>query len=164
MGLLGNLLKNAIGDGISKGIGDAIGKATEKAVKPAAENLANKAADHINTSAEAIEKSQNELSEAMEKMDSSNLDDESEYSYVLNKFPRWTFSAIENIYGDKGEDYSSATICVSLTDDIIEAYQKVLAANGFNGDFQIQKKIVDGKECIVDFSFVMDSEIKYFIR
>lgn len=164
MGLLGNLFKNAIDDGISKGIGDAIGKATEKAVKPAAENFANKAANHINTSAEAIEKSQIELNEAIKEMDNANFDDDCEYSDVLNKFPRWTFSAIENIYGDREEDYSSATICVSLSDDMIEAYQKILAANGFNGDFQIQKKIVDGKECIVDFSFVMDSEIKFLIR
>lgn len=76
----------------------------------------------------------------------------------------WTFSPIEDIRGDRGEDYVTATITATLSDDTVEAYQKILAANGFTGDFQIQKKIVDGKEYIVDFSFVMDSEIAFLIK
>ena len=48
MGLLGNLISNAVSDGIGKGIQDAVGKAVESAVKPAADKLAGQAANQLN--------------------------------------------------------------------------------------------------------------------
>lgn len=52
MEVLGNLLKNAIGDGISKGIS----KAAERVVAPKAEAYANKVADSLDEATKAMEK------------------------------------------------------------------------------------------------------------
>ena len=48
MGLLGNILSNAVSDGIGKGIQNAVGKAVEGAVRPAADKLAGQAASSLN--------------------------------------------------------------------------------------------------------------------
>ncbi len=48
MGLLGNILGNAVSEGIGKGIQNAVGKAVEGAVRPAADKWAGQAAQSLN--------------------------------------------------------------------------------------------------------------------
>ena len=60
MGLLKNLISDAVGDGIGKGIQNAVGKAVESAVRPAADRLAGKAADQLNQTAKELDQSMNE--------------------------------------------------------------------------------------------------------
>jgi len=52
---------------------------------------------------------------------------------------------------------------MELTDDLIEKYQDALKQNGFTGDWQIMSKTVEGKEYKVDFTFVSDAYINYYI-
>lgn len=57
MGLLKNLISDAVNEGIGKGIQSAVGKAVESAVKPAADKLAGKAADQLNQASKDIDQS-----------------------------------------------------------------------------------------------------------
>jgi chemotaxis protein histidine kinase CheA len=58
MGLLKNILSDAIGDGVSK----AVGKAVEKAVAPAAERFAQKQAEALENASKKVEQSINAAS------------------------------------------------------------------------------------------------------
>ena len=59
MGLLKNLISDAVSDGIGKGIQSAVGKAVESAVRPAADKLAGKAAEQLNQTTHDLDESMN---------------------------------------------------------------------------------------------------------
>ena len=61
MGLLKNLISDAVNEGIGKGIQSAVGKAVESAVKPAADKLAGKAADQLNQASKDIDQSMKDM-------------------------------------------------------------------------------------------------------
>lgn len=175
MGFLGNIIKNAVGEGIS----NAVGKAVESAVAPAAEKLANAAAGHLNTSAEVIEKTD----EAMASQGSSlagafaNLEKASlnyanaatgaMWNSLLAPYPKWELCPIKDINTEETDEGVSLYMSVDATLEMLDEYHRILEANGFAGDYQIKKKLVDGHEYNVDYSFAdpgSDCQIHYYIR
>ena len=156
MGFLKNIIKNAVDDGISKGIRDAVSSAAEKIVAPAAESYANKVADSFNEATQAIdsasatgekeeksgasslEQSLNRLSQAVEKY-AETMEKAAgglkEWNEKLPGFPVWCFggkdfSIDENYTSDEGTTYYIFS-AVGATYEDMEAYVKVLKANGF---------------------------------
>ncbi len=87
--------------------------------------------------------------------------------YMCNgfeKFPAWKFSPVFECSTNESDEFKAVIITVDLTDDLVDRYMDVLAGEGFSGDFQLQKKIIDGMDYIVDFSFVPEKQIQYLIR
>jgi len=152
MGLLKNLLKNTIGNGIAEGIQNAVSKATEKVLAPEAEKLANQAAEQLGAASGTITETVHQVT------------DNAIFEGPLKHFPRWSYSPVKDLSDDEGDDFVAFLVTVDLTDETVEAYTKALADNGFAGDFQIRKKVVDGVTYIVDFSFVPDGQLHYVIQ
>lgn len=67
MGLLGNIIGDAISSGVKKGISNAVGKAVENVVKPSLDKVAEKSAEHINATADSIEQSTKEIRKSMDE-------------------------------------------------------------------------------------------------
>lgn len=166
MGLLGNIIKNAVGEGVS----NAVGKAVEKAVAPAAEKFANKAAEQFNTASDAIESANESQKDTNSSLDGAfaNLEKAAEryansigtatWNQALGEFPKWEFSQITDSTDDKGEDYFLITITVTATQNMLNQYRDILTANGFAGSDQIMRKMVNGREYCVDFTFAESSD------
>lgn len=175
MGLFGSIIKNAVGDGI----GNAVGKAVEKAVTPAAEKFANKAAEHFNVASDNIEattEAQNESDNSLENA-FANLEKGAEryannigtaaWNQALGAFPKWEFSQITDSTDEVGEDYFLITITVTATQNMLNQYRDILTANGFSGSDQIMRKMVNGQEHCVDFTFAESSDecqLRYVIN
>jgi len=177
MGLFGSILKNAVNEGISKGLESAVSKVTEKTLSPVAERFANATAAQLNTVADTIETNQTEinssLSAAMKNLEeAASRCDEAAVATVpdafcekiLSYFPRWTYTPITDYSNNREADYVSTNIHVPLNDDLIAAYQQQLKLNGFSGDFQIMRRIQGNVQYIVDFTFVSDNEIVYYLH
>lgn len=174
MGLFGNMIKNAVGDGIN----NAVGKAVEKAVAPAAEKVANKAASYLNTTSEVLEKNEKDLAEATETKSNpfASLEQAAQryaaaatsavWSEALGAFPKWDYSPIKDLDSDEADEYVLISLEVDATEDALEAYREKLSVNGFAGDWQIMRKKIDGREYAVDFSFALDdpNQIRYLIH
>lgn len=169
MGFLKNIIGNAIDEGISKGISNALSSSVEKVIKPATDKWANETAKSINTAAETMEQYNREV-ESNKTGEAVNLDDAmknlasaSIYNTILANFPKWTYTPIEEVNTSEEDDYICIMVGMELTDDLIEKYQDALKQNGFTGDWQIMSKTVEGKEYKVDFTFVSDAYINYYI-
>lgn len=175
MGLFGNIIKNAVGEGVS----NAVGKAVEKAVAPAAEKFANKAAEHFNTASNSIEGASEAQQESSSSLDSAfaNLERAAEryannvgtaaWNQALGEFPKWEFSQITDSSDDEGDDYFLITITVSATQNMLNQYRDILTANGFSGSDQIMRKMINAKEYCVDFTFAESSDecqLRYVIN
>lgn len=169
MGFLSNLISKAIGDGISKGVSNAVSSSAEKAIKPATEKWAEETAKSINSAAESVEQYNKEVEanatgEAV-KLEGAlnNLAAASIYETVLVNFPKWTYTAIEEVNTEEEDEYVYVMVGMKLTDDLIEKYQNELKQNGFTGDWQIMEKQIGGKVHKIDFTFVSDAYINYYI-
>lgn len=160
MGFLKGLLNDAIGDGVKKAVSGAVESAVGKVVAPAAENLANAAAKNINDSANAMSEVNASAYEAA-KTCAQCAD------AAIPCFPVWDYSPLVDSDSEETDEYVVIRNRYKTVDEnTVDAYVKKLEANGFHGDFQIQRKTIGGKEYTVDFTFVFegdDCEIDYYI-
>lgn len=163
MGFLKNLLRNAVEDGISRGIRDAVSNSVEKAVAPKAEKFANDTAEQFSEASQTLEENKNQIDNSTNDELAESLAADVVFTSALQNFPKWTLSPIHDMNGSEEDDFVSVTINVDVQDNLVEKYQTELRFADFSGDFQLMKKTVNGKEHIVDFSFVPDSEIRYII-
>lgn len=169
MGLFKNIISNAISEGISKGISNAVSSSAEKAIKPVTERPANETAGSINSAAETMKQYSRET-EADKSGESVNTDDAVNnqgaadiFSTVLADFPKWTYTAVKEVSTSEEDEYLCVMVAMKLTDDFIEEYQEVLSNNGFTGNWQIMEKQINGKTHKIDFTFVSDEYINYYI-
>ncbi len=156
MGFFKDILNSTIGDSISKSISKAMNSSSgDDSVS----------VNEIGTDAASEDKgSVNGASEAVVNFDTAcDLNSDAVFNTVLANYPRWNYSAVENVSTSDEGDYIQVLLTMRLDDDIIEKYQKALKENGFTGDWQIMKKNIGGKEHYVDFSFVQDGNINYLI-
>lgn len=154
MSFFGRMIKDAIGDGISKAVSATVENAVQKAVKPAAENLANSAAQSINNSAAALNEANKEMDEAFRDKKEAELIADT----ALKNFPKWTYGEIVSSATDETDEYVAIHLYVKGSEETVEKYRADLAADGFTGDWQIQRKVIGGKEHAVDFTFFFDDE------
>lgn len=161
MGLFGNIIKKAV----SEGIGNAVEKAVESAVKPAAERFAGNVAEQFNSAAESIESTNTEKTsesgfDRLEQAAQHYADAVSAkvWSQFLGEFPKWEFTPVTDSYDDEGDDYFLISITVSATHEMLRKYKETLASSGFSGSDQIMRKIINGVEHCVDFTFAEESD------
>jgi len=162
MGFLKGLISDAIGEGVRKAVGGAVESAVGKVVQPAADNLANKAAKNMNESAAILEEAGKSMSEAC-----ISMSEKGELLSKLENFPMWEYSPITDYFTDEVEGYDLITVSFKMvSEDIVGKYIKDLEKAGFTGDWQIQRKKINGKEYVADFTFFFDGEdasINYLI-
>lgn len=77
---------------------------------------------------------------------------------ALKNFPKWTYGEIVSSATDETDEYVAIHLYVKGSEETVEKYRADLAAEGFTGDWQIQKKVIGGKEHAVDFTFFFDDE------
>lgn len=85
---------------------------------------------------------------------------------ALKDFPKWTYGEIVSSSTDESEEYVIINLYVKGSEESADKYRAELEANGFTGDWQIQRKTIAGREYIVDFTFFFESEdndIQYLI-
>lgn len=172
MSLFGKLIKDVVGDGIK----NALGKAVEKAVAPAAEAFAEKTAEKLNQAADAVENTEvpenGSLQSAVEKLEAAaaRLEEAAPslvWQTALSQFPEWKLCPIEDTTTDEWEDCVVIGIYMKATEAMIDEYYKILDEAGFEGDWQIRRKTIDGRLYEIDFSFLDTSdmsEIRYCIN
>ena len=65
---------------------------------------------------------------------------------------------------DEEDEFVAINLQVEATAENVEQYRYKLEADGFTGDWQIQRKYIDGHEHVVDFTFSLDNnEIRIMV-
>lgn len=160
MGILKNIIRNAVSDGINKGIRDAVSSAAEKIVAPKAEAYANKLADSftraanevddakssseetrnsnfasLEASLERLTQSAEKYAETMEKATAKQEDLNTLWNEKVPGFPVWCFGGTDFWFDETGTTADGNPYYYfnveNATEEGLNLYVELLKQNGF---------------------------------